>query len=81
MHRWQAIAIATANRVLMLEHAVYSVISPEGCASILWKSADKKELAAEAMGMSLPGSAAPPSVDRRRDGFAKASGEYRFPST
>jgi acetyl-CoA carboxylase carboxyl transferase subunit alpha len=35
-----AVAIATANRVLMFEHAVYSVISPEGCASILWRTAD-----------------------------------------
>lgn len=43
-----AIAIATANEIFMLEHAVYSVISPEGCASILWRSADKKEIAAEA---------------------------------
>jgi acetyl-CoA carboxylase carboxyl transferase subunit alpha len=44
-----AIAIATANRVLMLEHSVYAVISPEGCASILWRSADKAADAAEAM--------------------------------
>ncbi|MGQ0661216.1 acetyl-CoA carboxylase carboxyltransferase subunit alpha [Sphingosinicella sp.] len=44
-----AIAIAAANRVLMLEHAVYSVISPEGCASILWRTADKAADAAEAM--------------------------------
>ncbi len=43
-----AIAIATANKVLMLEHSIYSVISPEGCASILWRSADKKEMAAQA---------------------------------
>ncbi|GHS93937.1 acetyl-coenzyme A carboxylase carboxyl transferase subunit alpha [Alphaproteobacteria bacterium] len=43
-----AIAIATANRVLMLEHSVYSVISPEGCASILWKTAEAHELAASA---------------------------------
>lgn len=43
-----AIAIAAANRVLMLEHSIYSVISPEGCASILWRSADKKKEAAEA---------------------------------
>lgn len=43
-----AIAIAAANRVLMLEHSIYSVISPEGCASILWRSADKKQVAAEA---------------------------------
>ena len=44
-----AIAIAAANRVLMFEHAVYSVISPEGCASILWRTADKAADAAEAM--------------------------------
>jgi acetyl-CoA carboxylase carboxyl transferase subunit alpha len=44
-----AIAIASANRVLMFEHAVYSVISPEGCASILWRTSDKAAEAAEAM--------------------------------
>lgn len=44
-----AIAIAAANRVLMFENAVYSVISPEGCASILWRTADKAPDAAEAM--------------------------------
>jgi acetyl-CoA carboxylase carboxyl transferase subunit alpha len=44
-----AVAIAAANRVLMLEHAVYSVISPEGCASILWRTGDKAPDAAEAM--------------------------------
>ena len=44
-----AIALAAANRVLMLEHSVYSVISPEGCASILWRTADKAADAAEAM--------------------------------
>jgi len=44
-----AIAIATANKVLMLEHAVYSVISPEGCASILWRSAEHAQTAAEAL--------------------------------
>src|SRR5262249_12970358 len=44
-----AVALATANTVLMLEHSVYSVISPEGCASILWHSADKAEEAAAAM--------------------------------
>src|SRR3954471_5215306 len=44
-----AVAIATANRVLMFEHAVYSVISPEGCASILWRTGDKAADAAEAM--------------------------------
>ena len=44
-----AIALAAANRVLMFEHAVYSVISPEGCASILWKDAEKMREAAEAL--------------------------------
>ncbi len=44
-----AVALATANRVLMLEHAVYSVISPEGCASILWRSAEKAQDAAAAL--------------------------------
>ena len=44
-----AVALAAGNRVLMFEHAVYSVISPEGCASILWRTADKAPEAAEAM--------------------------------
>lgn len=44
-----AIAITAANRVLMLEHSIYSVISPEGCASILWRSADKVKEATEAL--------------------------------
>ena len=44
-----AVAFATANRVAMLEHAVYSVITPEGCASILWKDSEKMREAAEAM--------------------------------
>jgi len=44
-----ALAIGVGDRLLMLQYAVYSVISPEGCASILWKSAEKAETAAEAM--------------------------------
>ena len=44
-----AIALATGNKVVMYEHAVYSVISPEGCASILWRSADHAKVAAEAL--------------------------------
>ena len=44
-----AVAFATANRVAMLEHSIYSVISPEGCASILWKDAEKTKEAAEAL--------------------------------
>ncbi len=47
-----ALAIGVGDRLLMLQYSVYSVISPEGCASILWKSADKRELAAEAMGLT-----------------------------
>ena len=47
-----AVALASANRVLMLEHSVYSVISPEGCASILWRGADRAAEAAEAMKMT-----------------------------
>ena len=44
-----AVAFATANRVIMLQHSIYSVISPEGCASILWKDAEKMREAAEAL--------------------------------
>ncbi len=44
-----AVAFATGNRLVMLEHAIYSVISPEGCASILWKDAEKMREAAEAL--------------------------------
>jgi acetyl-CoA carboxylase carboxyl transferase subunit alpha len=44
-----ALGIAVANRVYMLEHSIYSVISPEGCASILWRSADKAQDAAAAL--------------------------------
>ena len=44
-----AVAFATANRVVMLEHSIYSVISPEGCASILWKDGGKMREAAEAL--------------------------------
>jgi hypothetical protein len=47
-----ALAIGVADRVLMLQYSIYSVISPEGCASILYKSADKAEIAAEAMGIT-----------------------------
>ncbi len=44
-----AVALAAGNRVLMLEHAIYSVISPEGCASILWRSSDRAQDAADAL--------------------------------
>lgn len=47
-----ALAIGVGDRLIMLEYSIYSVISPEGCASILWKSADKAEEAAEAMGVT-----------------------------
>ena len=49
-----ALAIGVGDRVLMLQYATYSVISPEGCASILWKSADKAPEAAEALGITAP---------------------------
>ena len=47
-----ALAIGVCDRLLMLQYSVYSVISPEGCASILWKSAERREQAAEAMGIT-----------------------------
>src|SRR5574339_207739 len=59
-----AIAIASANRVLMFEHAIYSVISPEGCASILWRTADKAADAAEAMKITAQDQQALGVVDR-----------------
>jgi len=49
-----ALAIAVSNRVLMMENSIYSVISPEGCASIMWRDAGKRELAAEAMRITAP---------------------------
>jgi acetyl-CoA carboxylase carboxyl transferase subunit alpha len=70
-----AVAIAAANRVLMFEHAVYSVISPEGCASILWRTADKASDAAEAMKVTASDLQALGVVDRVVDtgkGFAEA---------
>jgi acetyl-CoA carboxylase carboxyl transferase subunit alpha len=59
-----AVAIAAANRVLMFEHAVYSVISPEGCASILWRTADRAADAAEAMKITAQDQQALGVVDR-----------------
>ena len=44
-----ALALGVTDRILMLEHSIYSVISPEGCAAILWRSAEHKEKAAEAL--------------------------------
>lgn len=59
-----AVALASAERVLMLEHAVYSVISPEGCASILWRTAEKAPDAAEAMKVTAQHLAALGVIDR-----------------
>jgi len=49
-----ALALAIADRVLMMENAIYSVISPEGCASIMWRDASKKNLAAQALRITAP---------------------------
>jgi acetyl-CoA carboxylase carboxyl transferase subunit alpha len=59
-----AVAIAAANRVLMFENAIYSVISPEGCASILWRTGDKAAEAAEAMKITAADLQALGVVDR-----------------
>ena len=59
-----AVALAAANRVLMFEHAIYSVISPEGCASILWRTADKAADAAEAMKITAQDQKALGVIDR-----------------
>jgi acetyl-CoA carboxylase carboxyl transferase subunit alpha len=47
-----ALAISVADQVIMLQYSIYSVISPEGCASILWKTSDKAEVAADALGIT-----------------------------
>ncbi|HVJ70229.1 MAG TPA: acetyl-CoA carboxylase carboxyltransferase subunit alpha [Sphingomicrobium sp.] len=72
-----AVAIAAANRVLMFEHAVYSVISPEGCASILWRTADKAADAAEAMRVTAGDLRALGVVDRLVD--EPLGGAHRAP--
>ena len=72
-----AVAIAAANRVLMFEHAVYSVISPEGCASILWRTADKAADAAEAMRVTAGDLLALGVVDRVVD--EPLGGAHRIP--
>ncbi len=59
-----AVAFATANRVAMLEHSIYSVISPEGCASILWKDAEKMKEAAEALRLTAQDLQALGVIDR-----------------
>jgi acetyl-CoA carboxylase carboxyl transferase subunit alpha len=58
-----ALAIGICDRLIMLQYSIYSVISPEGCASILWKTDSKKELAAEAMGVTADRLAALNLVD------------------
>lgn len=58
-----ALALAVADRVLMLENAIYSVISPEGCASIMWKDSSKRQKAAEALKYTAPDVAALGCVD------------------
>jgi acetyl-CoA carboxylase carboxyl transferase subunit alpha len=59
-----AVALAAGNRVMMFEHAIYSVISPEGCASILWRTADKAADAAQAMQVSAQQLSALRVIDR-----------------
>ena len=72
-----AVAIASANRVLMFEHAVYSVISPEGCASILWRTADKASDAAEAKKITAAALQALGVIDRIVD--EPVGGAHRDP--
>jgi acetyl-CoA carboxylase carboxyl transferase subunit alpha len=74
-----AVALAAANRVLMFEHAIYSVISPEGCASILWRTADKAADAAQAMQVSAQQLAALGVIDRIVT--EPTGGAHRQPST
>ena len=61
-----AVAFATANRIAMLEHSIYSVISPEGCASILWKDAERMRDAAEALRLTAQDLKKLGVIDRRR---------------
>ena len=74
-----AVALAAANRVLMFEHAVYSVISPEGCASLLWRTADKAADAAEAMRITASDLQALGVVDRVVE--EPLGGAHREPET
>src|SRR3954470_21707620 len=73
-----AIGIAAANRVLMLEHAIYAVISPEGCASILWRTAEKAADAAEAMRVTAQDLKALGVIDRVV--AEPAGGAHRHPA-
>lgn len=74
-----AVALASAERVLMLEHAVYSVISPEGCASILWRTAEKAPQAAEAMKVTAQDLAELGVIDRIIE--EPVGGAHRDPAT
>ncbi len=74
-----AVALAAANRVLMFEHAVYSVISPEGCASILWRTSDKAADAAEAMKITASDLLSLGVVDRIIE--EPLGGAHRHPET
>ncbi|MEM9475913.1 MAG: acetyl-CoA carboxylase carboxyltransferase subunit alpha [Pseudomonadota bacterium] len=74
-----AVAFATANRIAMLEHSIYSVISPEGCASILWKDAEKMREAAEALRLTAQDLKALGVIDRIID--EPLGGAQREPST
>ena len=79
-----AIAIATANRVLMLEHAIYSVISPEGAASILWRDTTKAQDAATNMKITaqdLPASASSTASSPSRPAARTAIRRPRSPPT
>jgi acetyl-CoA carboxylase carboxyl transferase subunit alpha len=73
-----AVAFATANRIAMLEHSVYSVISPEGCASILWKDAEKMREAAEALRLTAQDLMSLGVIDRIID--EPKGGAHRVPS-
>ena len=68
-----ALALAVADRVLMLDNAAYSVVSPEGCASILWKTTDRAADAAEALALTAPRLAELGIVD----GTITSSGTHR----
>ncbi|QEW18408.1 Acetyl-coenzyme A carboxylase carboxyl transferase subunit alpha [Marinibacterium anthonyi] len=74
-----AVAFATANRVAMLQHSVYSVISPEGCASILWKDAEKMKEAAEALRLTAQDLMKLGVIDRIID--EPGGGAHRHPET
>jgi len=71
-----AVAFATANRVAMLEHSIYSVISPEGCASILWKDAEKMREAAEALRLTAQDLKS--GLSRSQSGVPNAGVEMRL---